>query len=110
MAYSYDGREFDFSPIPVADILKAKNALMAMGLAKNIDETIQANGVLDLLAFKYVKVKGEDGKWVEKLDTDTITLFFKDESAFIEISLAFIGKVRGFLEKSPSFQALQNQA
>lgn len=107
MAYKVENREFDFSPITTADVLKAKNALMAMGLAKNVDETIQANTILDGLAFKYVKVKTDDGKWVEKLDSDTISLYFKDEGSIIEISLSFINKVRGFLEKSPSFQALQ---
>ena len=73
-------------------------------MTKSVNESIEANSILDELALKYVKVRKDDGKWVEKLDKDTISLYFKAESSLIEISFAFMQKVQGFLAKSPSFQ------
>lgn len=99
-----ENREFDFSMMTTADVFKAKNAMIAMGLAKSVNDSVEANSILDELALKYVKVRKDDGKWVEKLDKDTISLYFKDESSLIEISFAFMQKVQGFLAKSPSFQ------
>lgn len=99
-----ENREFDFSMMTTADVFKAKNAMIAMSLAKSVNESIEANSILDELALKYVKVRKDDGKWVEKLDKDTISLYFKAESSLIEISFAFMQKVQGFLAKSPSFQ------
>lgn len=110
MAYKFDGVEYDFSPMTTQDTLKAKSAMMALSLAKGVNETIEANEILDKMAFKYVTVKDKGGKWITGLDADTIKLYFDKEEAYIDISTAFMSKVTDFLAKSPNFQALQARA
>ena len=96
MSYEVEGREIDFSPMNAKDVLKAKNAVIALSVLKNTNGLgfIEANQVLDDLAFKYLKIRNYDGKWIENIDMDDLVYYFKEESSIIKISLLFVEKVK----------------
>lgn len=106
-----DGREFDFNRVSTQDALKVKSAMMILANEKaNIQDYEKANKTLDDLAFKYLKVKNEDGTWMENIDEYAFSALFVNEMAGIEIVAKFQERLKGFLAALPSFQASEAKA
>lgn len=103
-SFELEGKTIVFNRVLWNDALKAQTAyhLIATNDAKNIEE---ANRALFNLALKYIVVE-VDGKTLEKLNADNFNALFENPFVCIEVSKQFQDYVGGFLERLPSFQAL----
>ena len=109
MSYHLDNVEFDFRRVTTEDALKVKSAMMILANEKAPTSTIiEANSIIDDLAFKYVKIKDKKGQWLETQSADEAKLIansmFENEFASIEIVAKFQERLQGFLSALPSFQ------
>lgn len=103
-SFELEDKTIIFNRVLWNDALKAQTAfhLIATNDAKNIEE---ANRVLFNLALKYIVVEVE-GKTLEKLNADNFNALFENPFVCIEVSKQFQDYIGGFLERLPSFKAL----
>lgn len=106
--YELDGRKFDFDRVSTQDALKVKSAMMILASDKAKSEDIEkSNKVLDDMAFKYLRVEGENGEWLKNIDEYAFTALFDNELASIEIVAKFQERLKGFLSALPSFRNIE---
>ena len=112
MMYTIDGVEFDFRRVTTEDALKVKGAMMILANEKaSLENTMEANKVIDNLAFKYLKIKDKKGNWLENNSAQDMIMIadsvFENQFAGVEIVAKFQERLQGFLQNLPSFQSVK---
>lgn len=107
--YKIDNIEFDFKRVTTEDALKVKSAMMILANEKaTLENIMEANKVIDNLAFKYVKIKDKKGNWLENNSAQDMIIIvdsmFENQFAGVEIVAKFQERLQGFLQNLPSFQ------
>lgn len=107
--YKVDDIEFDFGRVTTEDALKVKSAMMILANEKaSLESTMEANKVIDNLAFKYLKIKDKKGNWLENNSAKDMIMIvdsmFENQFAGVEIVAKFQERLQGFLQNLPSFQ------
>ncbi len=107
--YAIDNIEFDFKRVTTEDALKVKSAMMILANEKSsLENTMEANSVIDRMAFKYLKIKDKKGNWLENNSADDMIIIvdsmFENQFAGVEIVAKFQERLQGFLQALPSFR------
>lgn len=103
--WQLDGKDFEFKRITTQDALKCKNAIFVLARENaSLKDIIEANEIIDKLAFKYLRVKDSGGQWLENLNTEAFEALFENELASIEITTKFQEHISSFLNALPTYQ------
>lgn len=110
--YAVDNVEFDFKRVTTEDALKVKSAMMILANEKaSLENTMEANKVIDNLAFKYLRIKDKKGNWLENNSAKDMIMIvdsmFENQFAGVEIVAKFQERLQGFLQNLPSFQKVR---
>lgn len=107
--YAIDNVEFDFKRVTTEDALKVKSAMMILANEKaSLENAMEANKIIDNLAFKYLRIKDKKGNWLENNSAKDMIMIvdsmFENQFAGVEIVAKFQERLQGFLQNLPSFQ------
>ena len=105
--FEIDGKELDFKRVSTEAALKCKN-LIAISNSDNasLKDKMDANEMLDKLAFKHLRVKGSNGEWLENISYEAFDALFEEDGRGFEVTLRFQQLIASFLTALPSYQNL----
>ena len=105
--FEFEGKELEFKRVTTADALKCKNLITIIASeTTSLKDRMDANEMLDKLAFKYLRVKSNSGEWLENLSYDAFDTLFEHQGVAFEVSASFQKLIASFLTALPSYQNL----
>ena len=105
--FNFEGKELDFKRGTTADALKCKNLITIIASDNaSLKDKMDANEMLDKLAFKYLRVKINSVEWLENLSYDAFDTLFEQQVVAFEVSAHFQNLIASFLTALPSYQNL----
>ena len=105
--FEFEGKELEFKRVTTADDLKCKNLITIIASeTTSLKDRMDANEMLDKLAFKYLRVKSNSGEWLENLSYDAFDTLFEQQGVAFEVSANFQKLIASFLTALPSYQNL----
>lgn len=105
--FEFEGKELEFKRVTTADALKCKNLITIIASeTTSLKDRMDANEMLDKLAFKYLRVKSNSGEWLENLSYDAFDTLFEQQGVAFEVSANFQKLIASFLTALPSYQNL----
>lgn len=105
--FEFEGKELEFKRVTTADALKCKNLITIIASeTTSLKDRMDANEMLDKLAFKYLRVKSNSGEWLENLSYDAFDTLFEHQGVAFEVSANFQKLIASFLTALPSYQNL----
>ena len=105
--FEFEGKELEFKRVTTADALKCKNLITIIASdTTSLKDRMDANEMLDKLAFKYLRVKSNSGEWLENITYDAFDALFEQQGVAFEVSANFQKLIASFLTALPSYQNL----